>query len=114
MRKQLSGMLDVLITFEEGKCYAHCLPFDLLAEGRNRAEAIKRLAEMVFEYIRFHLRNNLEPFLMRPAPKPYWDLLCAVRSRRSFVPKIPDGLLRVQSPNRIASYLNSVDAPACS
>ena len=114
MHKQVNFALDVLVSSEEGKFYAHCLAFDLLAEGSTRAEAVKRLAEMVFEHIRFFVRNNLEPFLMNPAPKQYWDILRTIQSKRRYIPGIPDGLLRAQSPNRIASYLHSVDAPAYS
>lgn len=99
---------------EEGKYYAHCLPFDLLAEGDTEAEAKRRLAEMVFEYIRFFLERNMEPFIFRPAPMKYWEILRMVKKEQYFVPTLPEGLLKATSANRIAPYLNLVNAPACS
>ena len=100
---------------EEGRYYAHCLPFDLLSEGANEEEAIKRLAEMIFEYLHFFTTNNMEPFIFRPAPMKYWEVLRMVhKQQQRFVPYIPEGLLKATSANRIASYLNPVNAPACS
>jgi hypothetical protein len=105
--------LDVLISQEEGKFYAHCLPFDLLAEGNNAEGAKRRLTEMIFEYIQFFLEKNMEPFIFRPAPMKYWEILRALREEERFIPQLPEGLLNVTSPNRIAAYLNPVNAPAC-
>ena len=67
--------MDVLISQEEGKYYAHCLPFDLLAEGENREDAKRKLREMIFEYIKFFMESNMEPFIFRPAPMKYWEIL---------------------------------------
>jgi hypothetical protein len=105
--------LDVLMSQEEGKFYAHCLPFDLLAEGDSEEHAKRRLAEMIFEYIRFFLEKNMEPFIFRPAPMKYWEILRAILEKERFIPQLPEGLLRATSPNRIAAYLNPVNAPAC-
>ena len=104
--------LDALVSQEEGKYYAHCLPFDLLAEGDTKEEVISRLAEMVFEYIRFFAENNMEPFIFRPAPMKYWEILKMVKKERHFLPNIPEGLLKATSSNRIAPYLNPVNAPS--
>lgn len=106
--------LDVLISQEEGKYYAHCLPFDLLAEGENQRDAMGRLGEMIFEYLKFFMESNMEPFIFRPAPMKYWEILRMVKREGHFLPQIPEGLLKVTSANRIASFLNPVDAPACS
>lgn len=115
LRKHFHTDLDVLMSQEEGKYYAHCLPFDLLAEGETEEEAMKRLAEMVFSHIKFFMENNMEPFIFRPAPMKYWEVLRMVKKQpQHFLPRIPEGLLKATSPNRIASYLNPVNAPACS
>ena len=114
MRKHFrTSPLDVLLSQEEGKCYAHCLPFDLLAEGDTEAQAKKRLEEMIFEYIQFFLEKNMEQFIFRPAPMKYWDILRMLKTKARFFPRIPEGLLKVTSANRIAPFLNSVNAPAC-
>lgn len=109
-----AGPLDVLLSREEGKYYAHCLPFDLLAEGQTQAEAMKRLEEMIFEHIKFFIESNMGPFIFRPAPMKYWEILRMIRKRAHFLPNVPEGLLKATSPNRIAPYLNPVDAPAYS
>ena len=115
IRKHIYSNLDVLMSQEEGKCYTHCLPFDLLAEGQTQEEAKRRLTEMIFEYLRFYMTNNMEPFIFRPAPMKYWEVLRLVKKQEQrFLPNLPEGLLKAASPNRIASYLNPVNAPACS
>ena len=115
LRKHLqAGPLDVLVSQEQGKWYAHCLPFDLLAEGGTRRETLTRLEEMIFEYVRFFMERNMEPFLFRPAPMKYWEILRMLKKQGPFLPYVPEGLLKVTSPNRIANYLNPVNAPACS
>src|SRR3989338_3171700 len=112
--KHVRATLDVLISQEEGKFYAHCLAFDLLSEGKTEQEAKKNLAEMIFEHIRFFVEKNMEPFIFRPAPMKYWEILKMVQAKSHFLQTIPEDLLRVSSPNRIAPYLNSVNAPAYS
>ena len=110
--RHVHAMLDVLISQEEGKFYAHCLAFDLLAEGKTEHEAKKSIAEMVFEYIRFFVEKNMEPFLFRPAPMKFWAILKMVKKESHFLPSVPENLLHVHSANRIAPYLNSVNVPA--
>ncbi len=115
MRKRFqTSPLDVLLSREEGKYYAHCLPFDLLAEGDTTEQATKRLEEMIFEYIQFFMEKNMEPFIFRPAPMKYWDVLRMIKTKTRFFPRVPDGLLKASSANRIAPFLSSVNAPSCS
>lgn len=112
IHKHVHATLDVLMSQEEGKFYAHCLAFDLLAEGKTVLEAKKNLAEIIFEHIRFFVEKNMEPFIFHPAPMKYWNILKMVRKETRFSPNFPEALLRATSANRIAQYLNSVDAPA--
>ena len=115
MRKHFqTAPLDVLHSREEGKHYAHCLPFDLLAEGDSEEEAMKNLAEMIFEHIKFFVESNMEPFIFRPAPMKYWEILRMIKKQAHFLPNVPEGLLKATSPNRVAPFLNLVDAPAYS
>lgn len=115
MKGHIYPNLDVLMSQEEGKHYAHCLPFDLLAEGVTDEEAKRRLAEMIFEYLKFFMQNHMEPFMFKPAPMKYWEVLRMLKKEQQrFIPNIPEGLLKASSPNRIAPYLNPVNAPACS
>ena len=61
IRKHIqTSPLDVLISQEEGKHYAHCLPFDLLAEGESREDAKRKLGEMILEYVKFFINNLSE------------------------------------------------------
>ena len=113
IRKHIHATLDVLMSREKGKFYAHCLAFDLLSEGKTEQEAKKHLAEMIFEHIKFFVEKNMEPFILRPAPMKYWNILKMVGKESHFLPNFPEELLHINSANRIAPYLNSVDAPAC-
>ena len=112
MNKHFEARLTVLMSREEGKFYAHCLAFDLLGEGVTERQARKRLEEMIFEYVRFYLRNNLEQYLFRPAPMKYWDILRLIQKTKNNLPVLPPGLLKATSPNRISQYLDTVNAPA--
>lgn len=112
IRKHVHATLDVLMSQEEGKFYAHCLAFDLLSEGGTEQEAKKNLAEMIFEHIRYFVEKNMEPFIFHPAPMKYWTLLKMVKKDTHFSPNFPEEILRATSPNRVAQFLRSVDAPA--
>ena len=112
MNKQFEARLTVLMSQEEGHFYAHCLAFDLLAEGNTEQQAKRRLEEMIFEYIRFYLRNSLEQYLFRPAAMKYWNILRLIQKTKHNLPVLPQGLLKVTSPNRIARYLDAVNVPA--
>jgi predicted RNase H-like HicB family nuclease len=112
IRKHVRTTLDVLMSQEEGKFYAHCLAFDLLSEGKTEQQAKKNLAEMIFEHIRFFVEKSMEPFIFHPAPMKYWNILKMVKKETHFSSNFPEELLRATSPNRIAQYMNSVDAPA--
>jgi hypothetical protein len=113
MRKQVHATLDVLVSQEKGFYYAHCLAFDLLAEGKTEQDAQSKLGEMIFEYIRFFVEKNMEPFLFHPAPMKYWEILRMIKKESHFLPTIPQALLTATSANRISKYLSSVNAPAC-
>ena len=80
--KQVRANLDVLMSHREGKFYAHCLALDILAEGKSGYEAKKNLSEMIFEYIRFFVQKNLEPFILRPAPMKCWEISRQLRNRK--------------------------------
>ena len=113
--KHFEHKLHVLLSREDGRYYAHCLEFDLLAEGKSPAETQKNLTEMVFEYLQFYMANNSEQFLFNnPAPKQYWDILRTLTGEERFVPNLPEGLLNADSASRVNPYLCTVNAPACS
>ncbi|MFH1024921.1 MAG: hypothetical protein V1809_16190 [Planctomycetota bacterium] len=107
-----AGPLDVLMSVEDGKCYAHCLPFDLLGEGDKPAEALHNLADMIREHLTFYIERGIEEFIFCPAPKKYWDMLKMVQEKKRCIPQIPEGLLQAKTSNRIEKFLNPVNVPA--
>ena len=62
MTKERRGMfhLDVLIEKENNHYTAHCLQFDLVADGKTKESAKKNIMDVIVEYICFAYRNNWE------------------------------------------------------
>ncbi|MBU1262211.1 MAG: hypothetical protein KKG06_04350 [Bacteroidetes bacterium] len=81
MTKERRGMfhLDVLIEKENNHYTAHCLQFDLVADGKTKESAKKNIMDVIVEYICFAYRNNWEKFVFKPAPQEYWEKLCCSR-----------------------------------
>ncbi|MFH1562609.1 MAG: hypothetical protein ABIF11_04215 [Nitrospirota bacterium] len=90
MTKNRRGMfhLDVLIEKEANLYTAHCLQFDLVADGKTKEEVKKNILDVIVEYISFAYRNNWERFVFKPAPQEYWEKLCHSR------PELPEQIER--------------------
>lgn len=69
--------LKILVYKEdfEGKTLwcAHCLDFDIVADGNNPREAMHNLKELVEAHVEYALENNLTNHLFNPAPPEYWN-----------------------------------------
>ena len=77
-----SGKLTCL-EYKDGKyCLAHCLEFDIVAQGETFEEARKNLAELIKEQFSFAFEKDIEEkTLFHPAPKEYWDILRSLKTR---------------------------------
>lgn len=65
-------------------CIAHCLEFDIVAQGKTFEEANKVLAELIGEQIKFAAEKDLEDkVLFRPAPAKYWEILRELRTKQA-------------------------------
>ena len=75
--------LDVLIEKENSLYTAHCLQFDLVADGKTKEEVKKNILDIIVEYVSFAYKNNWERFVFKPAPQEYWEKLCHSRPEPS-------------------------------
>jgi len=81
---QAEALLNVLEYKDEGYYIAHCLEFDIVAQGSTQEEARKMLAELIKEQIVFTTEKDIEEkALFHTAPEKYWHILHQVRTRRA-------------------------------
>lgn len=65
--------LHVLVEKEEEFYTAHCLEFDLVAEGYTIKEAEKSIIRAIVSYISFCIASGNEDKIFNPAPREYWN-----------------------------------------
>lgn len=68
-------MVHILVYREESYHLAHCLEFDLLAQGDTPDEAFRNLLDAIELQVEFTRDHNDLSNLVRPAPIEYWRLL---------------------------------------
>jgi hypothetical protein len=97
--------LHVMGYKEKDRCIAHCLEFDLVAEGATHKEARDNLVDLIFSYLHFGRERNIEQFAYHPAPKLYWDIFKQIQKKRiSSRQSINPALLEVPK-NRIKDFM---------
>jgi predicted RNase H-like HicB family nuclease len=71
------------LQYKDGDIFiAHCLEFDLVAEGDTQEEARKNLADLIKTHIQFASEKDIEEkSLFRPAPPQYWKIFHDMQSR---------------------------------
>ena len=65
--------IHILLYSEEDIQVAHCLEFDLVAQGKRKIEALRNLLDAIDMQINFALENNDLASLFTPAPAEYWN-----------------------------------------
>jgi len=104
-KRDFSVTLRVLIEKEDDLCVAHCLEFDIVADGKTIGDAKNNIIEAVASHISFCVEYNNTDKLFNPAPIEFWNkffLGDAEKSKpRSFMkPYLPN----VQVSFRDVSY----------
>ena len=79
--------LHILLYKEDSYEIAHCLEFDIIAQGRTKKEALKNLIDGIELQVNFAIENNSLEQLYNPAPPEYWQKL-AVTRRYPFTNKV--------------------------
>lgn len=71
------------LEYKDGDTFsAHCLEFDLVAQGDTRDDAKKNLADLIRTHIQFAIEKDVEEkSLFHPAPQQYWKILHDIQSR---------------------------------
>lgn len=78
------GLLTSL-EYKDGDYFiAHCLEFDIVAQGKTREEARHNLAELIKEQFAFAIEKDIEEkVLFKPAPAKYWELVRHLKNRET-------------------------------
>lgn len=71
---KLPTLVSILFLFEEGRCTAHNLDFDLAVSGKTMEEATELIKLCTKAHVEYALDNGLEDQLYRYAPPKYWEI----------------------------------------
>jgi len=104
-KKKIGASLHVIESKEKDRCIAHCLEFDLVAEGATRKEARDNLADLIFSYLHFAMEKDIEQFAYHPAPKVYWDRFKEIQKKKILKPQSIDPALLKAPKNRIKDFM---------
>ena len=84
---------NIILEKEEGLYVAHCLEFDIVADGKTKNEAIKNIFHSIVSHIDFCLTMGNIDKIENPAPKEYWNKLEIIKKESSYKPvKIPKSI----------------------
>jgi len=67
--------VHVVLYREESRYVAHCLEFDLVAQGADSLEAFKNLLDAIELQAEYALEMGDWGLLFNPAPAEYWRML---------------------------------------
>jgi hypothetical protein len=68
--------VHIVLSIEDEERYiAHCLEFDLVAQGENELEAFKNLLDAIEAQTAYALETGDLGHLFSPAPAEYWKVL---------------------------------------
>ena len=77
MSKKFS--IHILLYKEDDIQIAHCLEFDILAQGVTKQEALRNLLDAIELQVDFALEEDCAEMLYNPAPVEYWRMLVKAR-----------------------------------
>lgn len=67
--------IHILLYSEGNFQIAHCLEFDIVAQGKKKIEALKNLLDAIELQVSFAVENNDLASIFTPAPAEYWKML---------------------------------------
>jgi hypothetical protein len=89
--------IHILLYKEDDIQIAHCLEFDIVAQGKSKIESLRNLLDAIDMQINFAIDNNDLASIFTPAPAEYWKMLAIAR-------KYP-----YQLKNKVPSYISNFD-----
>jgi len=96
---------NVIIEKEEDLYTAHCLEFDIVADGRTEKEAMNNIFESIVNHIDFCLAKGNIDKIENPAPKKYWDKLEMIKKRTVYKQYIKS--IQIERPK--LPFLNDIN-----
>lgn len=112
----LKECIRILIYRENGHWMAHCLEFDLLADGKSMPDAVRRLIGVIDTHIGYLRENDLMDQLYHPAPLKFWNMLSKAKYIGEI--KVPKKRPKIEIPktslpvHRMAKLLIDYRGPA--
>ena len=67
--------IHIILYSEDDIQIAHCLEFDIIAQGKKKIDALRNLLDAIELQISFALENNDLASIFSPAPDEYWKML---------------------------------------
>jgi predicted RNase H-like HicB family nuclease len=67
--------IHIILYSEDDIQVAHCLEFDIVAQGRSKIEALRNLIDAIDIQISFALDNYDLASIFTPAPTEYWKMV---------------------------------------
>ncbi|MCI0692318.1 hypothetical protein L0337_09985 [candidate division KSB1 bacterium] len=65
--------VHILIDKEDDLYTAHCLEFDIVADGKTVTEARQEILKAIVNHVSFCIATNNTDNIMNPAPGEYWN-----------------------------------------
>jgi hypothetical protein len=115
MKPLADGHFNILLSRDEKEVLAHCLDFNLMADGKTADEALNELSKMMHEYMSFYLSTNKLHDIYDPAPQEYWDRIKYLMEQGKqpkkvvfLLPQVPVETIQSPSPTIIRKYMHVV------
>jgi len=108
-KKKFQSSLHVIEYKDGDRFIAHCLEFDLVAQGSTSEEARDNLADLTFSYLHFGMEKDIEQFSYHPAPKVYWDKFKQIHRKKVLSRHSVDPALLKVPKNRIKDFMEKVE-----
>jgi len=83
-KSQAQFNIHVLIEKEAGVFSAHCLEFDITADGKTLEEALQNIIDCMKNHIEFCIEKGNYDKILDPAPQEYWNKLLFSRPLKNF------------------------------
>jgi predicted RNase H-like HicB family nuclease len=107
---QVQFNIHVLIEKEDGVFSAHCLEFDITADGKTLEEALQNIIDCMKNHIEFCIEMGNYDQILNPAPQEYWNKLLMSRPLRSF--PFPENKLSAGMKNPIKA-IDTYEVECC-
>jgi hypothetical protein len=102
--KDVSLSAHVLIDQENDIFTAHCLEFDIVADGKTSNQAVQNLLDCVANHISFCLETGNVDNILNPAPKEYWNRFYFCSNKM----ELPSGSKKIKQTPELSNLIKDI------